>query len=406
MLSGSAVEERQPTAPAMGERHARWGYGYQDKAATQRIIEVIKNENRRGAPRLEGVRLADVRAGRVDDFVLVWDDRVEGNSIKWRRSGKSMTWGQLVDKAGLMRELADGYESLKRTWEGRGVRVRLQTSYLPSERHHGQSVAGVSVEEFLRKHWECGPEAVVSGVVQRAWMAVESRSGLNGEEFVEFVRACELSIGVREAQVEAGEDEESRQYKRQFDDLHKALATWIAEHPESEVVDRAYLFEALGLRPHRSDLVQRFPSPRIPYRRNGKAAGKVGRLLAGLDGGYLAVVGATGVGKSTLVQDVLGTNEGFVLIPYFAFLPDGEGSPRDRGEALAFYRNVVGRLDREFPGRGSLGIDRVEHGREALRRHMAQANHGFVAEGRKTVLLVDGLDHVTRESGIRESIIR
>ena len=65
----------------MGERRARWGYGYQDKVATERILRILKDDLRGGSAVFEGVRLADLQAGRVDDFVLVWKNRVEGNSI-------------------------------------------------------------------------------------------------------------------------------------------------------------------------------------------------------------------------------------------------------------------------------------------------------------------------------------
>lgn len=67
--------------PAMGERRARWGYGYQDKAATDRIRRILKDDLRGGFAIFEGVRLADLQAGRVDDFVLVWKNQVEGNPL-------------------------------------------------------------------------------------------------------------------------------------------------------------------------------------------------------------------------------------------------------------------------------------------------------------------------------------
>jgi len=44
----------------MGERRARWGYGYQDKAATDRILPILKDDLRGGFAIFEGVRLADL----------------------------------------------------------------------------------------------------------------------------------------------------------------------------------------------------------------------------------------------------------------------------------------------------------------------------------------------------------
>ncbi len=389
----------------MGERYARWGYGYQDKCATQRILDALRDELRHDGPKLVGVRLADLDAGRVDDCVLVWEHRVEGISLKWDRDGEPLGWGGLVGASGLLTELAEGHQQLKEAWPDREVRVRLQTSFPPAEtRHHSSLVKTLSVGEFLRDHWGAGASNATEPA-REAWLAIESHTGLSGVALDEFVGACTLGVGVPQPPDNPGTTEDSKQYVRQFERLHRALATWLTDHPGSELVERDYLLAAIGLRPYRSELLQRFPSPDIPYTRNAVAAERLERLLTALDGGYVAVTGSAGVGKSTLVQDVLRGRRSVAFVPYFAFLPSGEGNPRDRGEALTFFENVVGQLDKVFPDRRSLGIDSVAHGRDALRQHMANANGEFVASGRKTVLLIDGLDHVTREVGLRDSIL-
>jgi hypothetical protein len=80
----------------MGERRARWGYGYQDKVATAQILELLRADVRDGTSHFEGVRLADLQAGRVDDFVLLFDTSVQGNSIKWSGASEPMNWGDLM----------------------------------------------------------------------------------------------------------------------------------------------------------------------------------------------------------------------------------------------------------------------------------------------------------------------
>jgi hypothetical protein len=80
-MSQTPQHHEAPEPPAMGERRARWGYGYQDKVVTDRILRILKDDRLGGAAVFEGVRLADLQAGRVDDFVLVWNRQVEGNSI-------------------------------------------------------------------------------------------------------------------------------------------------------------------------------------------------------------------------------------------------------------------------------------------------------------------------------------
>jgi hypothetical protein len=192
---------------------------------------------------------------------------------------------------------------------------------------------------------------------------------------------------------------------RQFDALHKAIATWLTNNPDSEFINREFLFSAIGFRGYRSGLIQRFPPPQIPYEQNAAAADQLKQLIEVVSCGYIAVTGCAGVGKSTLVQDVLSHADYPFFIPYYAFLPDGERNPRDRGEALTFFQDVIGRLDKFFTQRYSLGVTDVAQGREALREHMAKAHEQYVIQGRKTILLVDGLDHVSREVGLQSSIL-
>lgn len=117
--------------PAMGERRARWGYGYQDKVATERILILLREHLRAVDTSFEGVRLADLDAGRVDDFVLIWGKKVEGNSIKWSGEATPLNWGELIGANGLLKELADGYQRLKDRWPGKAVFVRLQSNRPP-----------------------------------------------------------------------------------------------------------------------------------------------------------------------------------------------------------------------------------------------------------------------------------
>ena len=117
--------------------------------------------------------------------------------------------------------------------------------------------------------------------------------------------------------------------------------------------------------------------PQIPYEKNATSSERLKNIVDSTSGGYLAVTGPAGIGKSTLVQEVLSNYPFFV--PCYAFLPNGEGNPRDRGEALTFFQDVILRLDSFFVHRSSIGISDVAEGREALRQLMRKANELFAA---------------------------
>jgi len=392
--------------PAMGERRARWGYGYQDKIATERILNLLREDLREGNTVFEGVRLADLDAGRVDDFVLVWEKEVEGNSIKWSGEATPLNWGELMGANGLLKELADGYRRLNDRWPGRAVSVRLQSNRPPSpEKHHAQLISTFSVAEFVRDHWSSGPTAHDFTQVTLVWSKISEHVGLTGVDFSEFVNSCNLSLGYPEPPGSRPDSQDWWHYKKQFEDLHKAIATWLTNNPHSDFIDRFFLLSAIGFRGYRSALIQRFPLPKIPYSKNGTSADQLKQLIDTTGGGYIAVVGPAGIGKSTLVQDVLSDAQYPFFIPYYAFLPDTDGN-RDRGEALTFFQDVIGRLDKFFTHRYSLGISDIAQGREALREHMSKANEQYIIHGHKAILLIDGLDHVSQEINLQNTLLQ
>ncbi len=335
------------------------------------------------------MRLADLDAGRVDDFVLVWKTSVEGHSIKWSGDAVPINWGDLIGTEGLLKELADGYWRLRNRWKDKTVSVRLQTNRpSSSEKHHSQLISTLSVAEFLATHWHIGPKDPDSDDVVNAWKKIAESVNLTGSAFLEFASSCRLSLGYPEPPNNAEDSLDARHYRQQFDALHKAIATWLTNNPDGDFIKRDFLLDAIGYRSNRSGLIHRFPPPDIPYEKNGASADRIKQAIEENAGGYIAVVGAAGIGKSTLVQDIL-TGWGFpFFVPYYAFLPNTDGN-RDRGEALTFFQDVVERLDRFSSDRHGLGISDLVQGRDALRYHMSKANERFVLQGQKTILLID-----------------
>ncbi len=390
----------------MGERRARWGYGFQDKIATACILNILRTEVRKGMSSFEAVRLADLDAWRVDDFVLVWSSKVEGNSIKWSGDRTFLNWADLMGAEGLLKEMAEGYRRLAQKWVGRSVTVRLQSNRPAStERHHSQLVTSHSVADFLKDHWWQGPREQTGPEVSAVWDKIRQHLGFEEREFAEFVAACAIDLGVPEPpKAPVGTSLDARHYFEQFQNLHKEISTWLTNRPESDEIPREYLFAAIGFRQSRSDLLQQFPPPQIPYEHNSAASQRLKDLIGSTSGGYLAVTGPAGIGKSTLVQNVL--QDYALFVPYYAYLPTGQGNPRDRGQSLVFFQDVVLRLDSFFEQRSSIGISDIAEGREALRRLMKKAGELYVATGQKTILLIDGLDHIAREVDLDRPIHR
>lgn len=161
--------------PAAGEGAAIAGYHYQYLASAGLVLMGLMNGT------LDWVRIKDVEAGRVDDFVVGHGNRVDGYQFKHRASGgftlRDLTQeespGRRNDKRcgvgsldgsssvqrkrpPLIQQLADGWNLLRES-HGPSVTVHLVTN-APSSRHDRIEIAAGSSESrhltaFLQDAW-------------------------------------------------------------------------------------------------------------------------------------------------------------------------------------------------------------------------------------------------------------
>ncbi|MGY0713291.1 ATP-binding protein [Azospirillum argentinense] len=126
-------------------------------------------------------------------------------------------------------------------------------------------------------------------------------------------------------------------------------------------------------------------------------------LLERIDSGYVALVGSPGSGKSTTLTKTFRYRKGFRIVRYYAFVPDGGVG---RGEALNFLHDLVLQLRRH----GIRGAGRsLGETREELLSHLAEQfrelHSRYQDDGVKTLILVDGLDHIEREQAPERTLL-
>ena len=387
-----------PPPPAMGERRARLGYGAQDRLAAEVILDALR------MPQFESVRLADLEGGQVDDFVLVFQDEVQGNSVKWTGTSEPLGWADFCGSSSdaLLPQLAQGWRTLQQRWPGRSVKVYLRTNRVASSDPKGSKlVSGISLARFLSDDWE---EFRRSGYRQesgspsgRAWELLQQSSGLAQDEFDEFARSgCRVLSGLSLPYHGAPGSRDSEQWQHEFDRLRQSINDWVEKNPTLSDFPAQDIRRVLNLLPYQARTIQCFPEPEIGYVENEASAADLHELLKQHECGYVALLGPAGAGKSTLAQKIIQAEP--FGIPYFAYLPAGEGDPRERGDALAFYRNLITVLDQWEPDvRKAHALTDLAQAREAFSLHMARIRERYRNNGHRTIILVDGLDHVTRE---------
>ena len=299
------------------------------------------------------------------------------------------------------------------------VVVHLVTNQIPSSASNATLPTGEPAPTpkhfaaFVEQAWNpahgTSPDAAlnVPATWQVTWNAVRLASGLSEEDFEAFVRDCSLEFGFESGAL----FQTSSPLDQQFidDDINQitnVLFTTVADPEHITELSHAQLLQRLNWtdrfeyrNPHR------FPVIEKTYREIQDTAKALTEAICELPGGYIAVLGAPGSGKSTLLTQHL-RRVGARLIKYYAYVPGPTGPRATRGESINFLHDVV--LQLENAG-FSLGESPSRFNRDQLlERFHAQLellHQDWLKTDCKTLILVDGLDHIEREQHPSRSLL-
>lgn len=417
--------------PALGEGAAAAGYRYQYAASAALALEGLSDSS------LEWVRIKDVAAGRVDDFIMGRMDRVDGYQFKHRAPPARFTFRNLTAEelehtrggadgdpaigapsrqAPLIRQLAEGWQFLSRDGGSRVV-VHLVTNADSSQNDIVPTESGTSgphhFTAFLREVWHpfrasaAGDQFSVAPRWVPAWEALRAASGLDEAAFASFVRDCELEFEVS-ARGELPTDATQAEIAvaGDIDRLRHHLFDVAALEPALVNIGRDDILGRLGwtgrFRPSNPHV---FPVDGARYQPITSTEAELAAAVAGAMSGYVGLFGSPGSGKSTLLTEALRFRPERV-VRYYAFVPDAPSLGRRRGEAVAFLHDVVLALHQAgFPGGGgTVGFDRMPL-LERLHTQLRELQDDWRSTGRRTLLLVDGLDHAARDGAVDRSFL-
>lgn len=398
------------TRPAEGERRAIGGYVPQYAVAASVILRALRNE------RMHWIKVADPDAGRVDDLQLGSQACVDAYQVKWSSHLGTVSFRDLTmagkDSPALIAQLADGWRRLRQLHGASRVVVHLITNDRPSTGDRlpvgGTAPSPRHFSAFLQQAWRQARhrgEESIPLAWREAWKALQIASGLAEADFIGFVRDCELDFDTR-LPAEEATTRDHEIWLRDYRNLQHYLMGAVADPAHVVTVTRDDLLRNLGWGA-RADFYSRheFPVDDTLYRPVAETERHLGDSIARLAQGYLAVLGTPGSGKSTLLTQTLRARSERV-IRYYAYVPDAQDPTVLRGESASFLHDVTTALDRAgFPEGDSLPSD---DRRQLLERFLRQLRHlgdDWRATGRKTIILIDGLDHIAREQQPSRSLI-
>lgn len=406
--------KRRSIAPAEGERRAISGYISQYRVAASLILQKLREGS------LSWIKVADPEAGQVDDFQIGSQHRIDAFQIKSTQYDNNFSFNDLVtakaNERSLIAQLANGWVLLRKKYSDRRIVVHLITNQIPSP--NAKLPVGVPpptpkhFAAFLEQVWKPArttfsdaPDVPISW--KPAWEKLQMASGLSVENFNVFVKDCELEFGYKLPDFKAASSQEERSLQTDLKKLVDWLYSAVSDPARVIEFSKDDLISELGWR-DRVEFRSRheFPEPEIPYSPIQSSVERLDRALSELPGGYILIIGTPGSGKSTLLTKTFRYRPERV-IRYYAYVPDAQDPISLRGESINFLHDVILAIEQAgFSAHENFNqFDRIQ----LLRRFHKQLqllHYDWKETGRKTVIHIDGLDHISREQHPERSLLQ
>ncbi|CDG80804.1 putative uncharacterized protein [Janthinobacterium agaricidamnosum NBRC 102515 = DSM 9628] len=388
------------TPPAEGERRALRGYVGQYEKAGAAIYAALESDH------LRWVGVADRSAGIADDLVLGFDGLVVGHQFKTSKFPGTFTVETIfTGAAGLLKPLIHAWQCLSKDNPDARVEIRLVVNDIPSVNDkHGDATPSHSaafLDEFERfpyrslHEWRLSSWNRLVGLLLRA-------SGLSEAEFEQFLHSLRVVHGAAAEFVQS--HKLSAEQSRLASEIARTLPKLVTDARDKDRWSRDELLLELGWRdPTKTLHIHRFPVGAY-VQRNRDTEISLLEALRAVDQGYLSLIGPPGSGKSTLLQVALATEPNIRLVRYLAYVP-GAAQGVGRGEADSFLEDV----DTQLRNGGLIGLrlrdNSLHERREQFGALLRQAGERYERDGVRTIVVVDGLDHVPREERPTHSLL-
>jgi hypothetical protein len=398
--SKSSTATAPATAPAEGERRALRGYIGQYERAGALIYAALERDE------LLWIGVADRNAGIADDLVLGFDGLVVGHQFKTSKFPGTFTVETLFTGAnGLLKPLVQAWQCLRKDNPGSRVGIRLVVNDFPSitdKPGDGTPPHSAAFLEELQRHANRPLADWYTPEWSRLIDHLRREAGLGDDDFEQFLHSLRVVCGAAADFIQS--HKLNAEQARQAFEIANVLPKLVADARDKDRWTRDELLRELGWRdPAKTLLIHRFPVGAY-VQRNRDTEVKLLAALHAADQGYVSLIGPPGSGKSTLLQVALATEANVRLVRYLAYVP-GAAQGVGRGEADNFLTDVGTQLRKS----GLVGLrlrdDSLHERREQFCVLVRQAGERFDRDGIRTIIVVDGLDHVPREERPTNSLL-
>ena len=392
---------------ALGERAALSGYGYQTDFQVQLVIQRLLEDSL-----FESAEFSNLNAGKWDDLILHSKRQIDCFQFK-QRDNKTVTFSLLCGKNGLLGELAESWKCFRnglganknkklffhlvtniKLSSSKRAKIPYDKAYLPANINFK-----TFYEEAILKYKKAiasqkySPEKSVPKEWKKAFDEWRKASGLTLQEFRKFqlqfsIISCSLPDPFKSAD------------RQDVDFLYRHFQTvvrYALRNQNSIIILAKELRELLGKSRFYLRNIHAFSLPPEYYPIQKTKTSLLQKLLT-YNSGYIALLGTPGSGKTTLLTDVTKSlDNDYRIITYYAYHPsDQKPIIAPRGYSDNFLNDITKLIDEAFGETPLPPKDDKNSLREKLNKQIAKIHDDYIKNKKKTVLIIDGLDHVER----------
>lgn len=378
---------------ASGERAAMGGYLPQfDEFAWFVYLNLINKE-------LKWIRIADPKAEKLDDIQYSTYSEIHAYQVKWTIADANISFANFTE---LLPLITSSWKSLKTANPSKKIIPHLITNK-PISTHDSLKEGNIKIgsfQDFLSEVWT---KLKSNQTIDVKWNSIlaefKKSSKLNDSEFEEFVASFDFQPDYKQKQFSVG----NIKYSKEDEDLQQ-ISRFIVEKvasPEREVeFTRQEIIKELGWSDRFKTIFNHeLIVDRQRYQPIQSTINSLNSKLSEHEGGYLFLQGGPGSGKSTLLSEWSRNIESRV-IKYYAFdfrNPSSLIYP-ERGKSSVLYFDLVFQLkEKGFYKKNILPYHDSIFLKKVFEEQLRELGEDFIKNSKKTILIIDGLDHIPRE---------
>ncbi|MEY8758952.1 NACHT domain-containing protein [Chryseobacterium tongliaoense] len=378
---------------AKGERAAIGGYLPQFDEFARFVYINLFNKT------LSWIRVADPEAEKLDDILYSTNTEVHAYQIKWTIADSVITFKQFMN---LFPKIFESWKKLKEKYTGKTVVPHLITNKIASVNDQIKLQDGTSdnftgfITCVLNKiRQEIQPDKKWNNIIKLMQDCCTTEI-----EFWEFIKVFDFQHNYQQKNFSI---QNSRYDKEEQDltDLSRFIIEKVANPDRLVEFSSSQIINGLGWGDRfRTMFNHELIYTNSAYQPIKATIDELDRKFSEVTQGYLYLIGGPGSGKSTLLNQWSKTISEKV-VKYYAFDFLQPSSPKnfyERGNAVNLFYDLVLQLkDAGIYSSEILPYKDIIFLKDIFIKQLGLLNEKFKTNGQKTVILIDGLDHVPRE---------